>query len=192
MENRKLYDSYLRKLTEIGVDVRKLDEKYGERIMKSTFSPTTEYGLAYDGAMLDFVCKHFALYAIQESNLLRETDGIDVPVDQIVKVCFLCLVSKGVLMIPNDNDFKVKKGELYKYDDNVSKYGIRQGMKSLMMCMECGITFNDEEIDAMTTVDKLDDYTSKLHCSMLGYIIRRAYERALKVNQVKNKQQQKR
>lgn len=193
--SKTIYAQYLAKLRSIGVvGIDALDQRYGENILKSTMFQTNEYGIAksgycYEGALLDFVCMRLTPYALQEAELLRRNDGIDIPTEQIVKVCLLCFISKSVFLIPNDSDYEVKKGKLFKYDDNVAKYATKQGMKSLMMCFECGIQLNDEEVDAMTIMDRVDDFGAKTHCSMLAFVVKRAYEKSLKILNYNLKQQ---
>ena len=94
----------------------------------------------------------------------------------LIKMCLLHQLAKAVKLIPNDNNWEVeKRGLIYKYDSSLPS--IRTGLHSLIMCQECGITFNAEEAEVMTVNDRdLSDDQARWHSSVMATVIRQASE----------------
>ena len=177
MENEKKeknYQLYLKKLSQIGVEVEALDEKYGEVIKNGTFTNSNEFGNAYDGSLLEIVLKTLTPYAIKLNEMLPTSQQVER--NTLIKVCLLHHISKSVRLVENDNKWEVEnRGILYKY--NPSLPSIRNGLHSLVMAQECGISFTAEEAEAMTINDRdLTDDQSRWHSSVMASIVRMANE----------------
>ena len=68
-----------------------------------------------------------------------------------------------------------KRGLAYKYNPN--QPSIKTGLHSLVLAQNFGITFNEEEAEAMTVNDRLvTDEQAKWHSSLLASIVRQASE----------------
>ena len=185
----KNYQLFLKKLNEIGVDTTLMDEKMGSKITNATFSITNEYGLAYDGSLINTVLRVLTPYAIKLNNLLPEAMQVDPK--SIIKVCLLSHISKCEMFIPNDNQWEIEKRNiLYKYAK--SDVAFRMGMKSFILSQDLGITFTPQEIEAMTILDRdPSDEQARFFASTLSIIIKQANELAFlqtRNNNIKEKE----
>lgn len=182
----KNFRTYVDRLNQIGVRTDLLIEKFGEKIKYASYASSNEFGLAYQGSFLECVMKKITLYAVQEAKLLQE-EGIDIDLNSVIKVSFLNTIAKSVFFIPNDNQYEINKGKIFKFDENEAVFGLKTSIVSLWMCTnECGITFTKEELDAMTILDRQDEYASKGYCSPLSWVIKRANEKFSKINNIKS------
>ena len=170
----KNYQLFLKKLNEIGVDTTLMDEKMGSKIINATFSITNEYGLAYDGSLINTVLRVITPYAIKLNNLLPESMQVDQK--SIIKVCLLSHISKCEMFIPNDNQWEIeKRGLLYKYAK--SDLAFKMGMRSLILAQDLGIKFTPQEIEALTIMDRdPNDEQARFFASPLSVIIKQANE----------------
>ena len=168
------YGLFLKRLNQMGINTDLLDEKYGEKIKNGTFTNTNEYGMAYEGSLLEIVLRTLTPYAVKLNELFPEEYRIDR--DKLVKVCLLHHIAKSIRLTPNDNAWEVeKRGLVYKYNEN--NPSIRNGLQSMMIAVECGISFDTDEVEAMTSIDRdLTDMQSRFHSSLFSIIIRQANE----------------
>ena len=170
----KNYELFLKKLNQLGINVEKLSEEFGERIADATFSINSSSGLAYDGALVNTILYKLTPYAIKINELFPQE--IQVDKSSLIKVCLLHQIAKGVRLEKNDNDWEVeKRGLAYKYSSN--QPSIRTGLHSLIMATNCGINFTADEAEAMTVNDRdLSDDQARWHSSLMASIIRQANE----------------
>lgn len=170
----KNYQLFLKKLSQIGVNVEVLDKEYGERIKNATFTNINDFGNAYEGSLLEIVLKILTPYAVRINELLP----IDKQVEKssLVKMCLLHHIGKCVRFIPNDNQWEIeKRGMTFKYD--TAQPSIRTGLHSLIIAQSCGIPFTADEAEVMTVNDRdLTDEQSRWHSSIMATIVRQANE----------------
>jgi len=83
----KNFSLYTKKLAQIGVNVDKLTELYGDKIMKASFTNSNEFDNAYEGSLLEIILKVLTPYAVKLNELLPEEQRVDK--DTLVKVCLL-------------------------------------------------------------------------------------------------------
>ena len=173
-QTEKNFKIFITKLEEIGVPTKVLVEKYGDAIKSATFSHRSEYGLAYDGALLQVILYKLTPYAIKMNELYPESMRVNR--NQLIKVCLLHQLSKSVRLTKNINEWQVKNGG-QPYMFNPNQPSIRTGLHSLAMCQECGINFTLEEVEAMTTNDRdATDMQAKWHSSIFASIVNNASE----------------
>ena len=170
----KNFSLYTKKLAQIGVNVDKLTELYGDKIMKASFTNSNEFDNAYEGSLLEIILKVLTPYAVKLNELLPEEQRVDK--DTLVKVCLLHQIAKAIKFIPNDNQWEVEKRQLvYKYDGSLPS--IRTGLFSVSMLQECDIKLTAQEIEALTINDRdLTDDQSRWHSSVMATIVRQANE----------------
>lgn len=153
--------------------------------MFAPFAPNGDSKLAYDGALISHVLKVITPYAVRINELLPEK--IQVNKDSLVKVCLLHQIAKSIMFIKNDNSWEVtNKGVWYKYVP--STLALKTGMRSLIMCQECGIEFTAEEIEALTILERENDEQAKYYCGTMSVIVKQANELALL--QIKNSKEE--
>lgn len=174
-EKRKhLLGLYFGKLSEVGVPVDTLKEKYGSLLEKATYSNNIETGLAFDGSLVYTLLYKFTPFALKINETFPEEFRVDKAV--LVKICLLCQVGKCQMFEVNDNGWEVeKRGLLYKFiDDGIS---IRTGLRSVSIAQECGIPLSPLELEMMTINDReATEMDARFHASIAASIIRMASE----------------
>lgn len=180
----KNYILFKKKLKTFGVDSEKLEEVFGDRLKNATFALTNENGLAYDGSLIHVILRTLTPYAIKVNELLPE--DVRVKQDSLVKVCLLHQISKAIMLTPNDNEWeKEKRGMLYKYAP--SKVGLKMGLKSIYLANKIGIAFEEDEIEAMTILDRsADDNQAKFYSTPLSTVLKEAAELTYLTNRFNN------
>ena len=83
-QTEKNFKIFITKLEEVGVPTKVLVEKYGDAIKSATFSHRSEYGLAYDGALLQVILYKLTPYAIKMNELYPESMRVNR--NQLIKV----------------------------------------------------------------------------------------------------------
>ena len=173
-QREKNLQLFFKKLSQLGIETESLEKNYGEFILNASFTHSNEHGNAYEGSFLEIVLKTLTPYAVKLNEILPENIRVDK--NTLVKICLLHQIAKAIRLIPNDNTWEVeKRGFVYKYNGDLPS--IRTGLHSLIMCQECGITFNAEEAEVMTINDRdLSDDQARWHASIMATIIRQANE----------------
>ena len=174
MDTKKNRELFFKKLQSIGIDTEKLEKEYGTLIENATFTNTSEKNLAYNGSLLNVILYKLTPYAIRLNELLPEEKRAEK--NSLIKVCLLHHIAKSVRFIINDNEWEVKNRKmLYKY--NPENPSIKGGMHSYMICTQCGITFTEDETEAMIINDRdPSDDQARWFSSKLATIVRMANE----------------
>ena len=140
----------------------KLIELYGESIKSASFAMNESAGCAYVGSLLDTVLFKLCTIAthINESAFGGEEtklhQSLNVKQERLMKVLLLQHISKAVMFTQTTEAWKNKRGIMYDFNPDLQT-SLKLGERSLFMCSECGITFTEEEYDAMRILDKEDD-----------------------------------
>lgn len=158
--------------------IDKLVNQYGDAIKEASYGMTSSSGTAFKGALIYVTMYNTCVKAIKINCELNN----QLPIDSIVKVCLLQHISKAVMYEEETNDFKIKNGSYYKFAP--TNLFTKTGSKSLKMCVDCGITFTDEEWEAMTCLDVQEEDVYRL--SMLSTVIRSANQVVNKMFSIKN------
>ena len=168
------FSLFLKKLTELGIDTTQLQDGLGEQLKNATFTFNSDSMLCGDGTLISTILKILTPFAVKLNNLYPEEMRVNQ--STLVKVCLLHQIAKAVRLVPNDNLWEVeKRGLAYKYNPN--QPSIKTGLHSLVLAQNFGITFNEEEAEAMTVNDRLvTDEQAKWHSSLLASIVRQASE----------------
>lgn len=164
----KNYSIFLHKLQSVGVDTDQLDKTFGQALKEGTYSMSNKHSVACSGSLLHFVLRVLTPYAININSILPEELQVDKK--SLILVCLLSQIGKAVSFIPNDNDWEIQKeGLLYKNAPTTTSLKI--GGRSLFMSTSCGISFSEEEYDAIQNIDadKKND-----NISMLSIILNQA------------------
>lgn len=178
------YEIYLRKLESVGVRTDGIVDRLGEKLKNASYGVDKKSNAAYAGALLQNVLRTTTVYAVKINDMLPEDIRVDK--NSLIKVCLLYQISKAEMIIPNDNTWEIEnRGILYKFAEN--KIALKGGIKSLILCQECGITFTAEEIEAMTILDREDtDTQAKYYANPISVILRQAHELTLLKNRLIN------
>lgn len=147
------------------------DDSFNDRLKNGIVSITENSGGAYEGSLVESITRVARIaYSINEM-LLPE---VKVPLDSLIRVCYLYQISKGLLFTKNDVDWEIKKGKLFKFIDN--NPAIKYGEYSLYLCSKFGIELSLYEYEAILSVDKVDDNQTIYFGNMLAQILRSANE----------------
>jgi hypothetical protein len=145
-----------------------------DAIVNATYAGKEDSGLAYDGSFTKTVLTMTG-YAININEMLPEAVRADK--NSIAKVCLLSQIAKVLMFTPNPNDWeKEKRGVIYTFKPLPG--ALRTGERSILIAMNCGVTFTGEEFEAMRILDKDfdDDNYSKIFSSVLSVVIKQANE----------------
>lgn len=176
------YEVYLQKLNSIGIDTKLLVERLGDKLMNATYALDSKSNCAYDGSFIHTILRTTTVFAVKINELLDESIKVDK--NSLIKVCLLYQISKAETLIPNDNAWEIEnRGIRYKYAE--SSVALKCGMKSLILCQECGISFTPQEIEAMTILDREDnDIQAKCYANPISVILRQANELTIMKNRL--------
>lgn len=147
----------------------------GEDAVKdASFATTTDTGLAYCGSFCKTILK-VTSYAVKLNELLPEEVRADK--NSLVKVALLSQVSKVVMFKENDDQWQInKRGMVYTFSE--LEGALRMGERSILICMNAGVKFTENEYEAMRILDKTtdDDNYSKYYSGVLSTVIKQANE----------------
>lgn len=186
----KNYDNYYKGLEKtIGSELADgiIDALGGpEKVAEAPFFNLDESGVAYEGAFSRSVIRLIKIaYNINDTL----PDHLKVDERSINKVCLLSHIAKVQLYLPNDNNWEVtNRGMVYKYNNDL-KGALRVGERSLLIAMNEGVKFTEDEFEAMRIMDKdgADDNYSKYFSSPLSMVIRHANEMLDYINRSRKK-----
>ena len=131
--------------------------KYGEKIKLASFACDDKIGYSFVGSLLETVIHKMCVIGCHVNDLaLSNHATLQVEKKSLMKVLLLQHVSKAEMFIKTAEEWKMKKGINYDFNPNL-KTSLKLGERSIMMCTQNGITFTDEEYEAMLALDKRDE-----------------------------------
>lgn len=135
-------------------------------IQAAPFSRDINTGRAYEGSLLTTMNE--MLWIASKLNSIFYKNLLDD--NSIKKITLLQHLSKVLMFELNDNAFEKKKG--YKWKFTGLPNALRTGERSLLLCLQFGVSFTNDEYEAMTIIDKdkSDSYIS-MHSSTLASLI---------------------
>lgn len=135
-------------------------------IETAPFSRDTNTGRAFESSLLTTMNE--MLWIASKLNSIFYKNLLDD--NSIKKIALLQHLSKVLMFEPNDNAFEKKKG--YKWKFTGLPNALRTGERSLLLCLQFGIPFTNDEYEAMTIIDKdkSDSYII-MHASTLASLI---------------------
>jgi flagellar assembly factor FliW len=138
-------------------------------------STATNLHNAFEGGLVS----HLLLttkYAVALNEQLPESMQVDKK--SLVKVCCLHQIGKSKLYKPTTEDWKMKKGIMYDFNDQLTSMHV--GERSAYYALSNGVELTEEEYQAIINHDKDDsDKQAKWHTNMLGVLLKQANELAI-------------
>ena len=176
VNNYVKYKQYLGKLIGDETILNKLIELVGgeEMLLNASFGMTEDSNTAYDGALINIVLQ-IADYAKKINELLPENKRVEN--SSIYKVALLHHIAKVTMYVRNTNEWEIKnRGILYKFNDK--QISLKCGERSLYYAMSAGVSFTEEEFEAMRVIDKINDGSDAIrwYGGTLATVIRQANE----------------
>lgn len=151
-------------------DVLEITESLKINLRDAPFAMNADTNMAYDGGLIDIVLRNLTPLALKVNELLKEKAQADK--DSLIKVCLCHHLAKATMFEKNTNQWEIeKRGNLYKFTP--SSDSLKLGMRSLMLAQSLGITFTNEEAEAMTILDREpDDEQARFHSNPISYIVK--------------------
>ena len=149
----------------------KNDSEFNKALMNASAFTLEDSGGAYEGSLIEHI-NRIAVLAFNINSSLYE--DIRIPVETLVRVCYLHQISKVMLYKKNTVDWEIKKGKIFTFNENTPNVKVNE--YSLILCSKYGISLTEEEYEAILSVDKMDDNQTKYFGNMLGQILRSAIE----------------
>ena len=162
---------YFETATKLGFMNDELTSFLGEAFIMAPAFASNNMPNAFEGGLIDFtlnVTKHL----IELNSLLPEIKRINK--DSLIKVGLLYSIGKAKLYTTNVPEWKLKKGILYEYNNELTS--MRIGQRSLYYSMSNGIFLTEEEAQAIMFSDINDDDMVKGFSSNLSKLLKLAIE----------------
>lgn len=151
------FSQWVKRLEKYGVYSEKMIEELGDKIKKAPFATGEMSGGAYEGALLDVTLNHICKNAfVRNSSIYGVGHILHCNPTSLMKVLLLQHICKSEMFVEQTNAWKKKNGYPYDFNDNVDA-NLKCGLWSLAMCMRYGIKLTQEEIQAITIIDREDD-----------------------------------
>lgn len=146
----------------------KLVELIGSKVITSPASSSSNLHNAFEGGLIDHIFR-VTKHALAVNNLLVEAKQSTK--ESIIKVCFLHQIGKADLYIENTEDWKIKRGNMYDFNDKL--VSMRPSERSIFYATSCGVELTELEYQAILNYDKDDaDKSAKWHTEDLGQILK--------------------
>ena len=172
---------YRKKLENVlDVNLSQFFDDLSDKLKVATFASTEDSGEAFEGSLIHVTLKVISKFAFKINEFLPQANQVNAR--SLVKVCLLQHISKMDFFVKTSEDWKIKRGILYDFAPSYNS--LRTGLKSLYICLNYGISFTPDEIEAMTILDR-EDEQSKYYCSTLALIVRQANELANNVLKIR-------
>jgi hypothetical protein len=160
----KNYMVWISQLKKYNCYSENLINNYGEKLRLASFAMNETSGGAYQGSLLKIVLFHLCAIAnhINENAFGGEANNhpsLYVNKESLMKVLLLQHIAKADMFVSSSEQWKINKGMFYEFNSNLAT-PLKLGERSLFICSQCGITFTEEEYDAMRIIDKDDDKTN--------------------------------
>jgi hypothetical protein len=156
---------FQKKLETYGCFSEEMMNDLGEKIKNAPYSLSYEYGGCYDGALVDVTLRVLCNIAYQINEFAfgkaGNADGnykhpfLAVNPNKLMKVLLLLNIAKAVMFVEEKEDWKIKRGQLYKFEDFETT--LKLGARTLFLCQKYGIVLEEDEYEAILSIDDAED-----------------------------------
>ena len=169
------YLNFISKLRKYNCYPAKMEDDNEFNVMLANASAFTkeDTGGAYAGSLIEHITR---IAVIAHSINEKLSEEVKVPIESLIKVCYLHQISKCKMIIENTVQFEIKKGKLFTFIDDVP--ALKCGEYSAYICAKYGIDLTEDEYEAILSIDKRDDDQTKGFGCMLGQILRASIDLA--------------
>lgn len=163
--------AYVKRLEKYGCYSEEMINDLSDEIKNAPFGKDESTGCAYRGALVHVILNNLCktAYAINEK-ALDENAILKVNFNKLMKVLLLQHIGKALLFVPQEDSYKIKRGELYQWSNNLG-CSMKNGERSIYLCMKYGINIEEDEYEAMRIIDKEMDDKSLYHVSPLAMLV---------------------
>lgn len=154
-------------------DKMKEDVEFNEALRTASAFTSEDTGGAYEGSLIEHVTR-IAVIAFNVNKLLM--DEVTVPVDSLIKVCYLHQLAKVLMIKKTTAEWEIKKNKLFTFAKNLP--ALKTAEYSLFICAKYGIELTEEEYEAISSTEKEGDLQVKYFSNSIGQILRTSIELA--------------
>jgi hypothetical protein len=129
---------------------------------------STSQNNAFEGGLIEHLLR-VAFYAVRLNNSLPEDERVDL--GSLLKVCLLHQIGKTRLFVPCESEWhRTNLGKMYEFVG--SEVPMKVSDRSIYYAMTNGVTFTEEEYQAILMFDRTDDKMVEYHNSTLGELLK--------------------
>jgi len=167
--------NFIEKLEKYNIFPEKMKEDidFNDSLRTASAFISEESGGAYDGSLIEHITR-IAMIAFNVNKTLQEE--VRVPIDSLIKVCYLHQIAKALMIKKNTVEWEVKKGKPFTFDKTLP--ALKTAEYSVFLCNEYGIKLSVDEYEAILSTEKLDDAQTKYFSNSLSQILRVSIELA--------------
>lgn len=173
------YVLWIERLKKYNCYSEEMINEIGYKIKNASFSLSTSTGSAYKGSMIDTVLNHLCTiaYHINEdafglnSKQKNKHNSLKVNFDTLMRVLLLQHISKAELFIEQNEQWKINKGYLYDFNNELST-SLKTGERSIYLLQKYGVKLSEEEFEAMRIIDKEEDFKNNSYMTPLSAIVK--------------------
>lgn len=147
------------------------DADFNLKLKQAPAATTYESGSAYSGALINNIFS-IAEYAKKINEQVLGDDALNN--NNLITACLLHQISKAIQFDVNDNEYEVKRGKLYKFNNNLP--ALKTGELSLFLAQNYRINVGHHVYEAILALDKTDDKQTRYFGNMYANVLRMANE----------------
>jgi len=169
-----------------GFMTKELMDFLGADFMEAPASTMSDLHNAFEGGLVDHTLR-VTKYAFLINDVLPKDKGMVIDVASLIKVCCLHQIGKAKLYKPCLSEcHRTNQGKMYEFVNDSTSMSV--GERSVKYAMDNGVTFTDDEYQAILNFSKDDtDKQANYHSSMLGTILKQAIQLAIAEEQINHK-----
>jgi hypothetical protein len=165
-------EKYFKNGIKYGALTEDLINDFGIKLMKSPLFSTADQPCSYEGGLILFLNKT-AEYSYRCGKML---DIGDDNLNSLAKVSLLHYIGRCFFFKKVNNEWKLNKGILYEYNDNLM--ALTTINYTINLCLKYGIKLNDYEYEAIVNVDK-ESYQDKFYGGIISRLLKIGREMAI-------------
>lgn len=173
------YVLWIERLKKYNCYSEEMINEIGDKIKNASFSLSASTGSAYKGSMIDTVLNHLCTiaYHINEdafglnSKQKNKHNSLKVNFDTLMRVLLLQHISKAELFIEQNEQWKINKGYLYDFNNDLST-SLKTGERSIYLLQKYGVKLSEDEFEAMRIIDKEEDFKNNSYMTPLSAIVK--------------------
>lgn len=156
---------FQKKLENYGCYSEEMMNDLGEKIKNAPYSMSDEYGGCYDGALVDVTLRVLCNIGYQINEFAFGKAGVAdgnykhpylaVNPNKLMRVLFLLNIAKAVMFVDETEEWKKKRGQMYKFHDFDT--ALKLGARTLFLCQKYGIKLEEDEYEAILSIDDAED-----------------------------------
>jgi len=159
---------YFETATKNGFMTEELTAFLGEDFIKAPASSMKNQINAFEGGLIEHLLR-VAFYAVRFNNSLPDNERVDQ--SSLLKVCLLHQIGKAKLFTPCESEWhRNNQGKMYEFNEELTSMRISD--RSIFYAMSNGISFTEEEYQAIIMFDRTDDKMVEYHNSTLGELLK--------------------